>query len=128
MTDQRRSEFPHIRLLNPDEMAQLEFLYIEVLDGSEHGIPNLEGQIARSPDAFVQVLALPFKRSDDAQDPPEWHIEDPERRARLASAAHDLLHQIKHAPGTGTDGKIDTEVLFDLGNQGTATMPPARPH
>ena len=99
--------------VSPDEMAQLEFLYIEVLDGSEHGIPNLEGQIARSPDAFVQVLALAFKRSDDAQDPPEWHIEDPERRARLASAAHDLLHQIKHAPGTGTDGKIDTEVLFD---------------
>ena len=35
--------------VSPDEMAQLEFLYIDALDDSEHGIPNLERQIAESP-------------------------------------------------------------------------------
>ena len=95
-----------------DEMAQLEFLYIEVLDGSEHGIPNLEGQIAKFPDAFVRVLALAFKRQDHAQDPAGWRIEGPDRRAGLASAAYSLLHQMKRLPGTGTNGEIDTEVLF----------------
>ena len=98
--------------VSPDEMAQLEFLYIEVLDGSEHGIPNLEGQIAKSPDAFVRVLALAFKRQDHAQDPAGWRIEDPDRRDGLASAAYSLLHQMKLLPGTGTNGEIDTEVLF----------------
>ena len=29
-----------------DEMAQLEFHYIIILDDSKHGIPNLEAQIA----------------------------------------------------------------------------------
>ena len=35
-----------------DEMAQLEFLFITALDHSEHGIPNLERQIAESPTLF----------------------------------------------------------------------------
>ena len=44
--------------VSPDEMAQLEFLYIKALDHSEHGIRNLEQQIAESPAIFVRVLAL----------------------------------------------------------------------
>ncbi len=38
-----------------DEMAQLEFLFIDALDDSKHGIPNLECQIAQSPALFVQA-------------------------------------------------------------------------
>ena len=52
-----------------DEMARLEFLFIRALDHSEHGIPNLERQLAESPRLFVQVLALTFKRNDDGEDP-----------------------------------------------------------
>ena len=55
-----------------DEMAQLEFLYIDALDDSKHGIPNLESQIAQSPALFVQAVALTYKRSDEGEDPPEW--------------------------------------------------------
>jgi hypothetical protein len=98
--------------VSPDEMAQLEFLFIEALDHSEHGIPNLERQIAEVPAIFVQALALAYKRSDDGEDPPNWRIEDPKRRAAVASVAHHLLNQVKRIPGTGTDGKIDTEALF----------------
>ena len=64
--------------VDPDEMAKLEFLFVEALDHSEHGIPNLERQITESPNFFVQLVALVFKRSDDAQDPPEWRIERPQ--------------------------------------------------
>jgi hypothetical protein len=94
-----------------EEMARLELLFVEALDYSEHGLPNLERQIAESPTLFVQVLALVFKRDDDGQDPPEWRIEDL-RHAGLASAAYRLLDRIGRIPGTGEDGKINAEKLL----------------
>ena len=95
-----------------DEMAQLEFLYIKALDRKNHGIPNVERQIAKFPAMFVQVLALVSKRLDHGQDPPEWRITDLERQAGLAFAAHSLLDQIKRLPGTRADDTVDSEALF----------------
>ena len=94
-----------------DEMAQLEFLYGTALNDSEHGIPNLERKIAKSPAFFVQVLALVCKRRGQGQDPPEWRIDNPERQADLAVAAHRILDQINHLPGTRKDDTVDTEAL-----------------
>lgn len=99
--------------VSPNEMAQLEFMFIMALEHSNHGIPNLERQIAESPALFVQVLALAFKRNDDGQDPPEWQIEDLERRAELASAAYSLLKRVGRIPGTGPDDKVNAEELLD---------------
>ena len=93
--------------VTPDEMARLEFMYIKALDHSKHGIPNLERCIVESPVNFVQVLSLTCKRRDNGQDPPEWWIEDPEQWA----GAYSLLGQIGRTPGTGSDGKVDTEAL-----------------
>lgn len=94
-----------------DEMAQLEFLFIDALDHSEHGIPNLESQIAQSPEIFAQAVALVYRRSDEGEDPPEWRIENPEQRAAVASAAYSFLDQIKKIPGTDENGHIDTAAL-----------------
>ncbi len=94
-----------------NEMAHLEFLYINALDDSEHGIPNLESQIAESPALFVQAVALAYKRSDDGEDPPEWLLEDPEQRAAVALAAHRLLGQMKKIPGTEENGTINSTAL-----------------
>ena len=99
--------------VSPDEMAQLEFMFITTLEDSKHGIPNLERQIAESPALFVQVLALAFKRNDDGQDPPEWRIENPERRDDLAIAAYSLLDQIERIPGTESEGMVNAEKLLD---------------
>lgn len=99
--------------VSPDEMAQLEFMFITALEHSEHGIPNVEKQIAKTPALFVQVLAFAFKRNDDRQDPPEWRIENPERRDDLAIAAYSLFHQIEHTPGTDPEGKVNAEKLLD---------------
>jgi addiction module HigA family antidote len=90
-----------------DEMARLEFLFIRALDRTEHGIPNLERQLVESPRLFVQVLALAFKRSDDGQDPPEWGIQNDERRQALALAAYTLLDKIRRIPGTDDNGTIN---------------------
>jgi addiction module HigA family antidote len=94
-----------------DEMAQFEFLFIDVLDDSKHGIPNLESQIAQSPALFVQAVALAYKRSDEGEDPPEWRIENPEQRTAVALAAYHLLDQIKKTPGTDEDGRINAAAL-----------------
>ncbi|MGE3843029.1 MAG: hypothetical protein AB7I50_15760, partial [Vicinamibacterales bacterium] len=98
--------------VSPAEMAQLEFLFLSALDHSEHGIPNLERQIEESPSLYVQVLAMGFKRSDEGTDPPEWRIDDPDRRESAAVAAHRLLSQIRRVPGTGPDGVISADALL----------------
>ncbi len=94
-----------------DEMVRLEFMYIQTLEYSEHGIPNLEQWLSESPFGFVQVLALVFKRDDGGQDPPEWQTEDTEKRAALTAAAYGLLERISLVPGIGEGGDIDVEVL-----------------
>jgi hypothetical protein len=94
-----------------DEMAQLEFLFIDALNDSKHGIPNLESQIAESPGIYVQAVALAYKRSDEGEDPPEWRIETPEQQSAIASAAYRLLDQIKKIPGTDENGRIDATAL-----------------
>lgn len=97
--------------VSTNEMAQLEFLFIDALDHSDRGIPNLESWIAREPALFVQAIALAYKRSDRADDPPEWRIENPEQRKVLALAAYSLLDQTRKIPGTDENGRIDTTAL-----------------
>ncbi len=96
-----------------NDMAQMEFRFVSALDHSKHGIPNLERQIAESPLLYMQVMALLWKRSDDGEDPPEWRIDDPERRGSVASAMHRLIHQMERIPGTSADGKIVGNDLTD---------------
>ena len=94
-----------------DEMAQLEFAFIQALDRSKHGIPNLERKIADAPVLFVQALALVFKRDDSGQDPPEWHVDDPRRQDSLGSAAFRLFQRITRIPGTQATGYVDAQAL-----------------
>ncbi len=94
-----------------EEMVRLEFSYIHALDYGPHGTSNLEHSISESPLSFVQVLALLFRRDDGRQDPPEWQIENTEKRAALGSAAYKLLERIRRIPGTGDGGDIDADAL-----------------
>jgi addiction module HigA family antidote len=94
-----------------EDMARLEFLFIEALGDSEHGIPNLEKQIATSPTMFVQAVAMAYKREDDGEDPPEWRVDEPERKTAIARTVHRLLNQLRRIPGAGDDGNIDPETL-----------------
>ncbi len=95
-----------------EEMAQIEFAFIEALADSDHGIPNLEKSIAKSPSLFVQVLALAFKRRDGGQDPPAWRVDDPNRNSVLATVAYEVLQRVKRIPGTEEEGKVETDALM----------------
>jgi hypothetical protein len=94
-----------------DEMARLEFMFINILEHTQHGIPNLAYQISESPALFVNALALAFKRRDDGQDPPEWCVDNHEQKVALAHAAYALLDKIKRIPGTDSAGAIQVEKL-----------------
>ena len=93
-----------------DQMAQLEFAFMEGLERSEYGIPNLERGVAESPTLFAQAIALCYRRGDGRQDPEDWLVEDARREA-LAVAAHRLLCGLKRIPGSKKDGAIDAESL-----------------
>ena len=94
-----------------DEMAQLEFAFIEALDRSEHGIPNLERRVTESPALFVQALALFSKRDDGGQDPAAWRVADRERREALGSAAYRLLENLTRLPGADAEGRMHPDAL-----------------
>lgn len=98
--------------VNSDDMAALEFMYLDVIDDSEYGLPNLEKQIASSPALYFRALALAFHRHDHEQDPPDWRIDDPERAKAIASKARKLLDRVKRLPGTDEDGSVDVTMLL----------------
>lgn len=97
--------------VTPEEMAQLEFLFITALEDSKHGIPNLEDQIAKLPILFVQAVALAYRRKDEGEDPPEWRLDNSEQQNAVALASYHLLNQITKIPGQDAIGKVDTQVL-----------------
>ena len=94
-----------------DELATLEFQFLEVLEHGDYGIPNLESQICANPALFVQAVSMAFRRNDDGSDPDEISIQDAARREASATAAYRLLNRIKRLPGTDEHGKIDIEEL-----------------
>ena len=95
-----------------EEMANLEFSFIGDLEGSEHGIPNLERQLSRHPLLFVRVLARLYRRDDGGEDPPEWHVEGEAQQRDLAHGAHDVLRVARRTPGTDEDGVLQRDHLW----------------
>lgn len=95
--------------ITPLELGQLEFMYLQVLERAEHGIPNLERQLCESPDLFAQAITAVFKRNDGKEDPPDGQT--PDSRSEMATHVWNLLHAIKRIPGTKNDDVIDAEEL-----------------
>ena len=94
-----------------EEKAQLEYAHFTLLDRSEHGIPNLEKQIATSPGLYAWAIACVFKRVGGGEDPPELRFSNPERRSELARVARQLLDRIRRLPGTDRKKNIDAGEL-----------------
>jgi addiction module HigA family antidote len=90
-----------------DEMAGLEYRYIEVLDDDEgSGVPNLERQIEKHPHLYVQAVMLAFRRADDGHDPEEFQLSDPEQRSRRAIVAYRVLERLSRIPGWNKVGEL----------------------
>lgn len=96
---------------SPEDLARLEFLFVEPLEHSKHGIRNLEVQLAKTPALFMEALARAFKRNDGGEDPTEWRPSNSDSRAAVARAAYALLTNARRTPGTKADASIDVEEL-----------------
>lgn len=99
--------------INREDMAALEFMYIDVIDDGEYDVPNLEKAVAASPSLYFRALTLTFRREDHGQDPPGWRIEDPERARAVGFNAHRLLDRVTRLPGTQVDGTVNMTALLE---------------
>ena len=94
-----------------DAMAGLEFAFIDIFNEGEARPENLEKEIARNPELFVQAVGFSFKRSDGNEDPPELRLDDSDQKSNRAHAAYKLLDVIALIPGSREDGTIDSADL-----------------
>ena len=95
-----------------DEMADLEFVFFEVLKRYKHGVPNLERRIAEDAGYFVWLVALVYKRKDGRDDPEGWPVSNLDNKVALSQLAFSVLTEVAAMPGSmlGQD-EIDVEGL-----------------
>ena len=90
------------------ELAQLEFLYLEIFWLEEDGVPNLEKEIEENPDLFCQAIALAFLREGDVD-----RREPTQEESRAAERAYRLLDKLTRLPGHDRDGTLKAGKLTD---------------
>lgn len=92
------------------ELAQFEYLFVQALTHTKHGIRNLEKQIEQSPGDFVQLVSLMFMRDDGSRD-----ASDPELPTGSDGAFRNVFtvfNEIRRTPGTQEDGSVDSSKLL----------------
>ncbi len=94
------------------ELAQFEYLFINALNHSRHGIPNLERRIEQSPGDFVQLVSLLYHRDDRGEDPPELRIAEGSDRKAIGENVYRALDKLKRTPGAREDGTVDSSILL----------------
>ena len=75
-----------------------------------YGIPNLERYVETHPKLFVQAIAWVYKRKDQGEDPPEYHV-PPERLKVLADRGYKLVDGMRRIPGHDDLGELRAEHL-----------------
>lgn len=90
-----------------DQMAGLEFQFIDAFSGEESRITNLEKHIEEHPELFVQAVAMAYKRADGGEDPEELSAPNQQVKEQRARAAYHLLDKLSAIPGHNSDGELD---------------------
>ena len=94
--------------MNPDDLFQIEWAYLPLLDRHHGASPKLlEQRLAEDPDFFCEVIRTVF-RSKDA----DSSVEGPtERQKDIATNAYRLLHEWRTPPGSQRDGTYNGGAL-----------------
>jgi hypothetical protein len=100
-----------------EEMAQLEYIFIDALEHSQYGIPNLERQIAKNPGDFVHLISVLFRRDDRTDDPPEMRPPAGVDLKAIGTQVFTVLRRLRRTPGTRNDGSIDAQELLGWLNE-----------
>ncbi len=96
--------------LDPDRLAKLEWVYLNVLEDSSRPPIMLHRQLATSPKFFVEVLSAVYRSSSDEENTEEEPDREREQKAAIASHAWTLLHSWHQVPGE-KNGGVDGAVL-----------------
>ncbi len=94
-----------------DDMAVLEFQYLDELEQGEYGFPNLAKQIEDYPALFVEAITISYRREDGIDDSALPGASGTEERERRIKAAANLLEKVVRIPGHDKHGNIDAEKL-----------------
>lgn len=100
------------KALSVDEMARLEFVFVDALAHSKHGIPNLDRRNAENPRSFVELIALMYKRKDGGEDPEQYRLPASANASAVFHNVYRVLDKLSLTPGTTDDGEIDVEKLI----------------
>jgi hypothetical protein len=91
--------------VNPDDLANIEWMYLPLLNRHEGASPKLlEYRLSTDPQFFVEVLQLVYRSTND---------EEPSKKSgaevsqAIASNAWQLLRQWQVPPGSKQDGTFD---------------------
>jgi addiction module HigA family antidote len=104
-----------------DQMAGLEFQFIDIFSHGEAIPVNLSRTMAGQPESFVQAVAFFTKRKDDQEDPPELRLDDEEARSGRAKAAYRLLEAVEFIPGV-PDGDVEAARIVAWVEQAQASL------
>ncbi len=99
---------------NPDELFQVEWVYLPLLNQYNDASPKLlEQRLSSDPEFFCEIIRTVF-RSKNAEIPDE---EPTELQKNIAMNAYRLLREWKIPPGCQTDGSFDSDVYNDWLNE-----------
>lgn len=107
--------------MSTEEMAGLEFAYIDIFDHGDGKPSNLSRAISMHPEMLVQAIAFAFKRDDDGVDPSELLLDNEELRSNRATASYKLLQAIELVP-TKPDGVLEASTLVAWVEQARASI------
>ncbi len=93
---------------NPDDLFQVEWAYLPLLDHHRNASPKLlERRLASKPEFFCEVIRLVFRSKKEEPSPEE----PTEEMKKIATNAYRLLSEWRTPPGLKEDGTFDGDAL-----------------
>jgi hypothetical protein len=93
---------------NPDDLFQIEWAYLPLLDHDYGGEPKtIEARMASDPSFFCEVIGVVF-RSDKKE---QAETKPTEQEQNIATNAYRLLHGWRTVPGKDSKGVFDSELF-----------------
>lgn len=99
------------KALPTERMATLEFVFVDALTHSKHGIPNLDRRNADNPGSFVELIVLMYKRKDGGEDPEQYRLPLKADAKGVWHNVYRILDKLSLTPGTTDEGEISVEKL-----------------
>jgi hypothetical protein len=95
----------------PDDLFQIEWSYLPLLDGYSGGTPkHLETRLATDPDFYCEIIRTIFRSEREKTEPPK---DGPEDKKKIAENAYRLLMRWETPPGKVDGNTFDSKKFKD---------------